>query len=163
MRFTVAVIALLPAILLSGCDRYGDAKKAVKAALIDPESAQFDDVTAGKEAGIVCGLVNAKNRMGGYIGRMPFYTRNGVVYMTASGPTRSDLRLLNATSVTDEKLEWEKRWMEIQVGCDFIGSIGRYCPDRYKARLEMEPGLCEAWNKPNGGLQAALEAVGEKD
>jgi hypothetical protein len=44
--------------------------------LKDPDSAKFGKMVAilrdGKDV-IVCGTVNAKNAMGGYVGRQPFY------------------------------------------------------------------------------------------
>lgn len=47
------------------------AKQAVEAQLSDPMSAQYRNVAAYSE-GIVCGEVNAKNKMGGYVGFEPF-------------------------------------------------------------------------------------------
>lgn len=48
-------------------------KKAVLADLRDPESARFGDMRAGREGTTlwVCGTVNAKNAMGGYVGHLP--------------------------------------------------------------------------------------------
>ena len=48
-----------------------DARAAVIKKLKDPESARFTDVRINGEA--VCGLVNAKNAMGGYPGAHKFY------------------------------------------------------------------------------------------
>lgn len=49
----------------------------VRSALKDPYSAVFSSVVARKSAGgdvlKVCGLVNAKNSYGGYVGNTPFY------------------------------------------------------------------------------------------
>ncbi|WP_139150920.1 hypothetical protein [Halofilum ochraceum] len=50
-------------------------KAGVRDALVDPESARFGNMVAGaKNDGsiYVCGMVNAKNRMGGYSGATPF-------------------------------------------------------------------------------------------
>ena len=58
-------------IVLAGCSDQA-AKEAVKRVLTDPESARFSEVRPGKAKGNVCGLVNAKNRMGGYVGNTPF-------------------------------------------------------------------------------------------
>lgn len=38
----------------------------------DPESVQFRNLVPGKLAGSVCGELNAKNGMGGYVGYKPF-------------------------------------------------------------------------------------------
>ena len=49
-------------------------QKAVQARLVDPESARFGPRVAvsarerGKDVKVVCGYVNARNRMGGYVG-----------------------------------------------------------------------------------------------
>lgn len=47
-------------------------KEAVKRKLIDPESAQFFDVKLFRSSGQGCGYVNARNKMGGYVGRKRF-------------------------------------------------------------------------------------------
>ena len=65
------------------------AERAVKARLTDPYSAQFSmlrvvDATQG--ARVVCGWVNAKNSMGGYVGDRPFVYQefdNGVIVLSA--------------------------------------------------------------------------------
>lgn len=60
------------ALLAGGCDIgvKGKAKDAVRAQLVDPDSAQFKDIQA--DGVTVCGFVNAKNRMGGYTGLKRF-------------------------------------------------------------------------------------------
>lgn len=50
-------------------------EKAVRATLKDPDSAKFGDIRAGVSgtgSTNVCGLVNAKNSFGGYVGQQPF-------------------------------------------------------------------------------------------
>lgn len=44
----------------------------VKRGLNDPDSAQFSNVTFSRSTKAGCGLVNAKNRMGGYVGATAF-------------------------------------------------------------------------------------------
>ncbi|WP_297835062.1 hypothetical protein [Thermomonas sp.] len=46
--------------------------RLVKQALIDPDSAKFDQVRYISRSGAVCGGVNSKNRMGGYVGMIAF-------------------------------------------------------------------------------------------
>jgi hypothetical protein len=51
------------------------AKTSVRSGLFDPYSAQFEDLTVARNTNggeFVCGFVNAKNKMGGYVGRAPF-------------------------------------------------------------------------------------------
>lgn len=43
-----------------------------RAGLLDPDSAKFDRVHYNAATGATCGLVNAKNRMGGYVGARLF-------------------------------------------------------------------------------------------
>lgn len=55
-------------------DPYSPAKASVKRALIDPASAQFDELrtATGPDGQFICGTVNAKNKFGGYVGRALF-------------------------------------------------------------------------------------------
>ncbi|MES2634001.1 MAG: hypothetical protein V4669_13590 [Pseudomonadota bacterium] len=48
---------------------------AVKLKLTDPDSAKFEGLRLGNSPAnnVVCGLVNAKNQLGGYAGRKVFY------------------------------------------------------------------------------------------
>lgn len=63
-------------VLLTGC--FGDskeiqnAKNIVKNSLLDGESAQFADLNFYEKSNFVCGTVNAKNKMGGYVGKKKF-------------------------------------------------------------------------------------------
>jgi hypothetical protein len=43
-------------------------QKIIKDLLIDPESAQFTDLKYYKASNFVCGKINSKNKMGGYVG-----------------------------------------------------------------------------------------------
>ena len=47
-------------------------QSVVKKPLLDPESAQFSDVKFYRSTGYGCGFVNARNKMGGYVGRKQF-------------------------------------------------------------------------------------------
>lgn len=66
--------------MCSACD--GAVKSAVKRDLIDPHSALFSEIKT--EGGITCGLVNSKNRMGGYVGDRIFLYQGGDVYFSNS-------------------------------------------------------------------------------
>ena len=52
------------------CSLKAEAEAAIKAELLDPASALFSEVTVDGAA--VCGLVNGKNRFGGYVGAKRF-------------------------------------------------------------------------------------------
>ena len=53
-------------------DPLGEIKKIVRQSLKDPDSAKFSKVTLSRKTGYFCGLVNAKNQMGGYVGDKRF-------------------------------------------------------------------------------------------
>jgi hypothetical protein len=63
------------AVLCAGCE--GEAERLVRGYLVDPDSAQFSEVVT--QNGVTCGLVNSKNRMGGYTGRQIFIVKDGQV------------------------------------------------------------------------------------
>lgn len=67
------LVAFISLAVLSACGSgsVSDAKKAVEERLIDPDSVKYKNVTSYSE-GIVCGDVNAKNKMGGYVGYQAF-------------------------------------------------------------------------------------------
>ncbi|WP_164119120.1 hypothetical protein [Sphingorhabdus sp. Alg239-R122] len=69
MKSTWKLSTICAVSMLSGCSYY-DAKDAVKEQLIDPESAIFDEMNwTGSH---ICGFVNSRNRMGGYVGWTAF-------------------------------------------------------------------------------------------
>ncbi len=47
-------------------------QEVVRKPLLDPESAQFSEVRFYRSTGYGCGYVNAKNKVGGYVGRKQF-------------------------------------------------------------------------------------------
>jgi hypothetical protein len=75
-------IGLVIAAFLAGCgkSRIEQAHDLVKDGLSDPDSATFkSDTEYAKKDGnfIVCGQVNAKNRMGGYVGYRWYIVEDG--------------------------------------------------------------------------------------
>lgn len=76
----VVILVLLGGVayyVFGGQGDIGKAKEQVVAALIDPESARFRDVRTVRDA--VCGQVNAKNKLGGYVGFRSFAYYQGSV------------------------------------------------------------------------------------
>jgi hypothetical protein len=119
MRTLLTTVALA---LLVACSPQHE--KAVKQLLNDPESARFSEVTQGVLVGDVCGYVNAKNMMGGYAGKTPFYYR-------ASGETAvippiedRDFRTFfwNMTSSDSER-----RFTELSQRCTAAGQWKGVC------------------------------------
>lgn len=96
MRSNVALIASLALVaLLAGCNEtrsnvsdgsdgnlqsadFEALSKAVLTGFFDPDSAQFASLhylhkATGDDRSRICGWVNAKNRLGGYVGYQPFF------------------------------------------------------------------------------------------
>jgi hypothetical protein len=122
------------ALLVAGCSQQYEV--AVKQLLNDPESARFSEVTKGVSLGDVCGYVNAKNAMGGYVGKTPFYYRaNGE---TAVVPPIEDndfrIYLWNITGSDSDRRYADlsqrcvavRQWKEV-CGFDHPGGVHRLC------------------------------------
>lgn len=82
--FTVAVAAILLFGALGGIGawyylmRYrpvADAQERVRALAFDPQAVQFSDMVV--DGNTVCGMANAKNRLGGYVGPRGFVAEAG--------------------------------------------------------------------------------------
>jgi hypothetical protein len=95
-------------------DPYGPSKAAMTRKLTDPQSAQwgnFWNATQADGGPLVCGAVNAKNTMGGYIGMTGFTYEPKVdrAIMLFSGRTDGDagiaIRLYRAYCLTDPKAD----------------------------------------------------------
>lgn len=71
------IILSVSGLLANQNEIFSQAREAVKERLRDPESARFKDLKIGRNDTIVCGEVNAKNAMGGYVGARPFYFAGG--------------------------------------------------------------------------------------
>lgn len=91
----VWIAAGVAAVVLVACGPHNEAKEGVKKLLNDPDSAKFSEMQDGKNKGDVCGLVNAKNRMGGYVGNTPFfYQKSTSTTAIVKSPDDSDFRRL---------------------------------------------------------------------
>ena len=62
------------------------AKKLVSDLLIDKESARFEEVVYNRNSSSVCGYVNAKNKMGGYVGEKRFMVSEGKARIEPNEP-----------------------------------------------------------------------------
>jgi hypothetical protein len=84
-KSSMKAVLLAPCLLLGSVaiyflvapDPFEPAKQSVKRTLFDPQSAQFEDLRTadGPDGAFVCGTVNAKNRLGGYVGKSLFAYR----------------------------------------------------------------------------------------
>lgn len=116
------VMVIAAAAVLLGC---GDqvAKNAVKRLLNDPDSAKFSNIQPGKATGDYCGFVNAKNRMGGYVGDTPFFYRKDTdTVAIVTSPDDGDFRGL---------------WLAIRSSSSFTSDL---------AKLSQKCGLMDQWD-----------------
>lgn len=113
-RTAIAATTIAAAFALTACTeesaRKVRAEDAVKAILNDPGSATFENVQPGKTERHICGTVNAKNRMGAYVGRTPFvYTefspKNGFALIVNGTPSDLDFKLLRHSLDTHSHFE----------------------------------------------------------
>lgn len=95
-------------------DPYGAAKQAILNKLVDPESARWGDfyTVTGEDGGpLICGAVNAKNRMGGYDGMTGFTyePKASRAILLFSGRTDPDagiaIRLYRAHCLSDPRAD----------------------------------------------------------
>jgi hypothetical protein len=65
------------------------ARFAVRSALKDPESARFSAMNIARNGAVVCGVINAKNSFGGYVGKQMFAYLVKIDEVVMENPTMS--------------------------------------------------------------------------
>lgn len=82
---------ILLALALAGCASSveREAQDAVAAKLTDPNAAEFRDVHTGADGQTVCGEVNAKNALGGYVGFERFIRNKKASYLSLEATTET--------------------------------------------------------------------------
>lgn len=122
------------------------AREAVRQALVDPTSATFSAETEAFDKKGICGFVNAKNRMGGFSGPMPFLVTEGQPTLISRAPTRSDLAML----IPPLGPSWQDQRATIQQECNAIWALKNQCPAQFVASVETDPLVCQAFNRAKG-------------
>ncbi|QIL72325.1 hypothetical protein G7048_19375 [Diaphorobacter sp. HDW4B] len=141
----------LAILLLSACSNQ-TAKTAVKKLLNDPDSAQFSEMRAGKDTGDVCGYVNAKNRMGGFVGNTPFfYQQSTDTVAIVKSPEDSDFRML----WLDLRSGGKNDFVKIATQCDLVTQWESVCGSAYPMQKHE---MCNVIHQPSE-LYKALKAV----
>lgn len=121
------------------------AREAIRTQLIDAESARFRNEETAEKGAVVCGEVNAKNRMGGYAGFVP-YIHAAIASKAASivSPGRPDftayLRMEDSGSEQDMDLTHS-----VKNACDFVATWELLCTERQKALLKDTHENCGLW------------------
>ena len=106
-------------------------EKNVKKNLIDPESARFTNITFHRDTGAGCGVVNSKNKMGGYAGETEFisFSDNRVIF-NSLGDASKKLEYCKGINSSYSKLEClEKAKNEVDEILVFLEQKSRQCPE----------------------------------
>lgn len=148
-KFTAC--AVIFAACIAGCSGRGEAEGAIKQLLNDPDSAKFSDVQPGALKGSFCGRVNAKNRMGGYVGNTPFfYERATATAAIVSPPTTNDFR---SVWLAIETKSLGNELSEVVQKCGLVSQWKIVCGNDYPAPPHK---LCEAVSGPSQDIYSAL-------
>lgn len=152
----VTFVALVAMLFISGCAKW-EAKNAVKEFLNDPGSAQFSGLVDGAAPGNVCGYLNAKNRMGGYVGKTPFFyeKKTGIAAIVSEVRDADfkrvyDLIVLQGDFSDDlskvgDKCELIEDWPKV-CGFEYPGSISKFCPNA-RAGVKLYYEMVEAFGR----------------
>lgn len=113
------------------------AQNLVKKSLFDPESARFSEVKYVRKTAAVCGLVNGKNKDGGYVGEKDFYvTKEGEVNIEPSVnkkmPKLSEISVSYIGSEANRELDRYKEesaayMAELKVRLTYLQEAAKYC------------------------------------
>jgi hypothetical protein len=160
MVFIFIVASILAAIFYIGkIGPYIAAQDAIKKYLHDPDSAKFSGMFQGVNKGDACGYVNAKNRMGGYVGSSPFIYRADINQAKiVNPPDKSDFRSLWLNIKL--KQSWDEKFLEFSDRCKTVDYWEKICGKPSPVSL---PKLCNDMLNGSGGefLNALKSAVGE--
>jgi len=148
---------LFPILLLvSGCDVPGTSQYAahnsIRALLKDPDSAMFQDdrVITG---GTVCGEVNAKNSLGGYIGFRPYIFSDGQSMIDQGEPDFSALVRSVDMALQDEAY-FHQQFAAAFSECDFIKTYKKICGIPHPADSPQMAKRCQWVEDGDRGIKA---------
>lgn len=152
LRQKISITLLIASTLLSSCDYLptseNKVKKAVAAQLIDSDSAKFDSLFKGKSECNYCGLVNGKNKMGGYSGLYPFIfeaTSNTVLIISSPIKKRDfESYYYSLSSNSSHSSDDVDEYLKFKNGCDFPTKWEAICGVEF---FEQPVELCKDFKK----------------
>jgi hypothetical protein len=107
MKKLIIISTVVSTIFLTGCLSDSKHKEVVKGLLSDPDSALFKETkksSVNKE--VLCGEMNAKNKMGGYVG----YTRYVVSTIGFTTMSPKDVFVTRFLTERDNASEFASAW-----------------------------------------------------
>ena len=130
------------------------AHRAVAAMLVDPSSAEFRDEVSSSSA--ICGDVNGRNRMGGYVGYSRYIFRNPGIASVSDVPDFEGY--LRDTEVYNE-YTFQSTYMKLATACDFVSDWGKYCPSSRNKELAAYEVNCGIWKTDSAGNPRLKKAI----
>lgn len=152
----LSLVALASAVVLAACDRHSSAHKDIKANLIDPDSAKFSEEADGKD-GFVCGLVNSKNRMGGYTGNAPYIWKPGKGGLAVS-ETFSYYKFRRMADSLDRP-SGKSEFQEFVVTCGFFDALHKSCPESISVYLKDPDDVCATYRATDHDYDETFRAL----
>lgn len=152
MNRTAILTLACAAALTAACDRVPgtDAYRArteLSGYLIDPGSAKIT-VYRGR-GNALCGFVNAKNRMGAYVGNTPFLIDEGYPSPALwQEPTTSDYSTWSNDGSSSAGHEAYER---LETGCAFKARWVKSCGAESAVAFVYNEELCKAWQAKDWG------------
>ena len=139
-------VLLAIGIVLTGCSKLPTAENIAKEAaskmLSDPYSARFGDMKNGAGSGDMCGTVNAKNKMGAYVGETPFFYEKATKQATfLSVPEDMDFRMLWITISTGNDEQFKEQFADVYSKCESVTGWNRICGGAW--RPISVPAMCD--------------------
>lgn len=114
MPMSKSVLAILlvsaSALMLTGCGksklvlREETLKNRVATTLNDPQSAQFRNIKLSADEKFLCGEINAKNQLGGYVGFRPFAVSDDFDYIADENLLGLTMLLKEPAKATEDSL-----------------------------------------------------------
>lgn len=154
------LIAILTvSMAMAGCDvaftRSQKVQNQVRSYLNDPGSGKFETVFKGNDEKHYCGWVNAKNRMGAYVGSTKFIHERvtddfGVVTFVASPPKDFEFKMLKHST------DFESDFKELYSKCESIAKWNEKCNSAPETIADSHR-LCQMMLDPKSkGLMAEI-------
>lgn len=146
MKLRTAVLAVLT-MAIASCDRIPgtrehEARRALELYLFDPWSAKITVFPAQTAA--LCGTVNAKNRMGAYVGARLFMvapsSTKAVVF--SDSPTISTYRTWQNSP---QSSDGQDAYNQMEDGCDFKINWAKSCDPLFAETIVIDEDFCSAW------------------
>lgn len=152
------VTLLLAAITLQSCDPLpgtmrSKARAIVRNELLDPEAAQFRDDEVSTSGKSVCGQVNTKNRMGGYVGFIKYVAMPDVgKALIADDPDFGEYyRDIN------NELSLKAAGEKIVLTCTLANLWQTVCPEPMRQLAAEGARQCKLWSSKTPGDEDKLK------